>query len=148
MSPRIALDSALRYVKEHPGSDFAVGRGDSMLPLYHDRAVIILERPAISELKVGQTVVFMGANGVPVAHVLVRHAADGWVTMGLNNTEVRPGIPFRRSGYAGGGGEGLSADLQRDPGLQQLDEGHVRGDPLADPRLNWSGNRQSFRASL
>ena len=73
-SPQVALDSALRYVREHPGADFAVGSGDSMLPLYQDRAVIILERPPLASLRAGQTVVFMNSEGLPTAHILVRRA--------------------------------------------------------------------------
>lgn len=82
---REALEAATGYVRSHPGADYAIGSGDSMLPLYHDRAVIVTERPPLATLKVGQTVVFMGADGIPVAHVLVRRTADGWVTMGLGN---------------------------------------------------------------
>jgi phage repressor protein C with HTH and peptisase S24 domain len=85
-TPYQAVEFARQYVREHPASDFAIGIGDSMLPLYQDHDVIILERPALSELKLGQTVVFMGGNGVPVAHLLVNHTARGWSTMGMNNS--------------------------------------------------------------
>ena len=90
VTPYQAVELAKQYVREHPGSDFAIGSGDSMLPLYQDHDVIILERPALSELKAGQTVVFMGENGVPVAHLLVNHTSRGWSTMGLNNPAPDP----------------------------------------------------------
>jgi phage repressor protein C with HTH and peptisase S24 domain len=90
-SPVEALESAEAYVHAHPGADYLFGNGDSMLPLYHDRAVVVVERPAMSELKVGQTIVFMGRNGVPVAHVLIRTTRRGWVTMGLGNSQEDPG---------------------------------------------------------
>lgn len=96
VSPMFALDSAQQYVKDHPGSDFAVGSGDSMLPLYHDHAVIILERPPLNNLQVGQTVVFMSSNGFQVAHILVGHASQGWITMGLNNRERDPDVLSER----------------------------------------------------
>ena len=100
VSPQVALDSAMRYVREHPGADFAVGSGDSMLPLYQDRAVIVLTRPAMSALQVGQTVVFMNSGGIPTAHILVRRAPAGWVTMGLNNQ--KPDSEYlSESSYAG-----------------------------------------------
>lgn len=89
---RQALEGAQAYVRQHPGSDFAIGSGDSMLPLYRDRAVIITERPALESLKVGETVVFMGSQGVPVAHVLLRETAEGWVTMGIGNRQEDPGF--------------------------------------------------------
>jgi hypothetical protein len=90
-TPYLAVESAKTYVREHPGSDFAIGNGDSMLPLYRDGDVIILERPAISELKAGQTVMFMSDEGVPVAHILMARTTAGWRTMGLNNAQLDPG---------------------------------------------------------
>jgi hypothetical protein len=100
VSPVVALDLAHRYVQNHPGADFAIGSGDSMLPLYHDQAVIILERPSLSELKVGQTVIFVGADCVPVAHIIVQHSPEGWITMGLNNLECDPGV-LSEASYVG-----------------------------------------------
>jgi hypothetical protein len=100
VTPNVALDSAQQYVKDHPGSDFAVGSGDSMMPLYHDRAVIIMERPAMSRLQIGQTVVFLRSDGIPVAHILVKHTTDGWMTRGLNNQDCDPGILSDRA-YVG-----------------------------------------------
>ena len=85
-----SVELARQYVGGHPGSDFAIGSGNSMLPLYSDHDVIILERPALSELKTGQTVVFMDGNGVPVAHLVVNHSSRGWCTMGLNNSSLDP----------------------------------------------------------
>jgi hypothetical protein len=99
-TPYRAVEAARRYVRDHPGSDFAVGSGDSMLPLYQDRDVIVLERPALSDLKVGQTVMFLGQDGVPVAHVVLTHARRGWVTMGLANSETDPDV-LRESNYMG-----------------------------------------------
>jgi hypothetical protein len=62
-----------------------------MFPLYRDQAVIVTERPPMAQLHLGQTVVFMGRNGVPVAHTLIKSTKDGWVTMGLGNAEVDEG---------------------------------------------------------
>ncbi len=90
VTPYQAVELARQYVSGHPGSDFAIGSGNSMLPLYSDHDVIILERPALSELKLGQTVVFMGENGVPVAHLLVNHTSRGWSTMGMDNSTIDP----------------------------------------------------------
>jgi hypothetical protein len=91
VTPYQAVELAKQYVRENPGSDFAIGSGDCMLPLYQDHDVIILERPALSALKVGQTVVFMGGNGVPVAHLLASQTSRGWSTMGLSNSVRDPG---------------------------------------------------------
>ena len=99
-TPYQAVEFAKHYVSEHPGSDFAIGNGDSMMPLYHDRDVIILERPALENLKIGQTVMFMSDRGIPVAHIVVSHSPHGWVTRGLNNDECDPGA-LRDSIYMG-----------------------------------------------
>jgi hypothetical protein len=82
------LHRAEAYVKAHPGSDYVVGSGDSMLPLYRDHTVLVIEPTPLSELKRGMTVVFVGDNGFPVAHTLVRQTRKGWVAMGLGNQEA------------------------------------------------------------
>jgi hypothetical protein len=92
VTPYEAVEGAQKYVREHPGADFSIGSGDSMLPLYRDQAVIVTERPAMVQLHLGQTVVFMGQNGVPVAHTLIKHTNEGWVTMGLGNTVTDDGV--------------------------------------------------------
>jgi hypothetical protein len=92
VTPYEAIESAQQYVREHPGSDFSIGSGDSMLPLYRDQAVIVTERLAMAQLHLGQTVVFMGRNGVPVAHTLIRHTNQGWITRGLGNPAADDGV--------------------------------------------------------
>jgi len=92
VTPYEAIEGAKKYVSEHPGADFSIGSGDSMLPLYRDQAVIVTERPSMVQLHLGQTVVFMGQNGVPVAHTLIKHTNEGWVTMGLGNTVADDGV--------------------------------------------------------
>lgn len=85
--PLEAVRKARAYVETHPGTDFMMGSGNSMLPLYRDHTVIVLERVAIGQFQAGMTVVFVGDQGFPVAHVLVRRASGGWVSMGVNNAE-------------------------------------------------------------
>ena len=92
VTPYEAIEGAQQYVREHPGADYSIGSGDSMLPLYRDQAVIVTERPALVQLHLGQTVVFMGQNGIPVAHTLIKHTAAGWVTMGLGNPVADEGV--------------------------------------------------------
>jgi len=82
---------AARYVAEHPGTDFLVGSGDSMRTLYKDHTVIITGAMPISGLKPGMTVVFRDDDGHVVAHVLVRKAADGWISMGVSNPDCDKG---------------------------------------------------------
>jgi hypothetical protein len=56
-----------------------------MLPLYKDQTVVVTQRVAVPELKTGMTAVFVGDQGRPVAHVLIRQTSDGWIAMGVGN---------------------------------------------------------------
>jgi len=87
VQPFEALRFAKRYVVEHPGTDFLVGSGDSMLPLYKDHTVVITQQAVMSDLKAGMTAVYLGEAGRPVAHVLVKKTSEGWVAMGVGNAE-------------------------------------------------------------
>lgn len=78
---------AEEYVACHPGSDFMVGIGNSMMPLYKDHTVVITEPLPMSQLKPGMTVVYLGDSGLPVAHVLVGRSSEGWIAMGVGNPE-------------------------------------------------------------
>jgi hypothetical protein len=80
-----AIRLAKRYVSEHPQTDFMVGSGNSMLPLYKDQTVVVTQRVAVAELRTGMTAVFFGDQGRPVAHVLVRKTPEGWIAMGIGN---------------------------------------------------------------
>ncbi len=92
VSPFDAIEGAKKYVSAHPGSDYSIGSGNSMAPLYRDHSVIVTERKELGSLHVGQTVVFMGSQGVPVAHTLIARSGSGWVTMGLGNAEPDQGV--------------------------------------------------------
>lgn len=80
-----AIRLAKRYVADHPGTDFMVGSGCSMLPLYRDHTVVVIQRAGVSDLKTGMTAVFIGDQGRPVAHVLVKDSPQGWMAMGVAN---------------------------------------------------------------
>jgi hypothetical protein len=64
-----------------------VGVGGSMLPLYPDRTVLVVERRPMSELREGMTVVFISDRGRPVAHALIEKTSRGWRVQGLANAE-------------------------------------------------------------
>jgi hypothetical protein len=89
--PLEAVRQARLFVAAHPGTDFMVGSGDSMLPLYKDHTVIVTRRIAIHQLRPGMTVVFMDPEGCAVAHVLVRLTYSGWISMGIGNSECDRG---------------------------------------------------------
>lgn len=87
VAPREAWRRAENYAQMHPGCEVLVGSGDSMLPLYHDRTVLVVERMAMDALQSGMTVIFTGESGWPVAHTLMEKTPRGWRTMGLGNGE-------------------------------------------------------------
>jgi signal peptidase I len=82
-----AVRQAHAFVAAHPGSVIALGMGDSMLPLYRDGTMVVVERRPLNSLKPGMTIVFKSAEGWSVAHALVEKTSDGWVTMGIHNPE-------------------------------------------------------------
>ena len=84
--PFDAIRLAQDYVAAHDGSEYLVGSGDSMMPLYRDHTVVVFQKTALAQLQAGMTVVYMADSGRPVAHVLVRRASDGWIAMGIGNT--------------------------------------------------------------
>lgn len=87
VAPLEALHMAEAYVKIHPGTDYMIGSGESMMPLYKDHTVIITQRIAMVDLKAGMTVVFIGDTGFPVAHALVKATGDGWIAQGVGNAQ-------------------------------------------------------------
>ena len=76
------------YAATIPHGDVMVGRGDSMLPLYPDRTVIVVQRLPMDQLRPGMTVVFVGVQGRPVAHTLVAKTAHGWTAKGMANDYI------------------------------------------------------------
>ena len=82
-----AAQEANAFVADLPGAQIVLGLGDSMLPLYKDCTLIVLERRPLDSLKPGMTIVYKSAEGGPVAHALVERTQDGWVAQGLNNPE-------------------------------------------------------------
>jgi hypothetical protein len=82
-----AARQARVYMSTHPGTQLALGSGDSMLPFYKDNTMILIQKLPMSELKRGMTVVYVSREGWPVAHALVEKTSDGWVTAGLDNPD-------------------------------------------------------------
>jgi hypothetical protein len=85
VQPFEAMRLGKKYVAEHPGTDYLVGSGDSMLPLYKDHTVVVTAQVAVESLKAGMTAVYIGDSGRPVAHVLVKLTSDGWIAQGVGN---------------------------------------------------------------
>jgi hypothetical protein len=82
---REAWRRAEAYAAAHPDMEVVVGSGDSMLPLYRDHTILVVQHQTMAALRGGMTVVFVGDNGRPVAHALVERTSRGWRAAGLGN---------------------------------------------------------------
>ncbi len=100
VAPREAWRLAESLAAGKRACEVMIGSGGSMLPLYPDRTVLVVERLPIAKLKRGMTVVFIGDSGRPVAHTLIEKTPRGWVAQGLANGE-RDRTLVRERNYLG-----------------------------------------------
>ncbi len=94
------LAAAEYYASLRPNA--LVMRGDDvgMMPLYLPGTLLVVEPIPYATLKEGMTAVFRRADGLRVAHYLVRLQADGWTTRGLN--VQKPDVdPMTAANYLG-----------------------------------------------
>ena len=100
VAPIDAWRFAEAYVASHSGCDTLVGSGTSMMPLYRDRTVLVVQLMGMSELRRGMTVVFVGDQGRPVAHTLIERTPRGWMARGIGNPEPDR-TPVQSGNYLG-----------------------------------------------
>lgn len=100
VSPRDTWVLAEAFAEAHGNCETMVGSGGSMLPLYRDRTVLVVQRRPLGELRRGMTVVFFGDSGRMVAHTLVAETPQGWIAQGLANAE-RDRTVVRERNYIG-----------------------------------------------
>lgn len=100
VAPRDAWHLAEAYAAGRSDCDTLVGRGDSMLPLYRDRTVIVVQRMNPERWARGMTVVYFGTQGQMVAHVLVERTPRGWVAQGVGNDQSDR-LLVKHSNYVG-----------------------------------------------
>ena len=81
-----AWQRATTLAENTPDAFVLVGSGLSMHPLYNPGTILVLRKPAYSELKRGQTVLYRSKQQKVVAHLLVAKVRDGWRVQGLNNS--------------------------------------------------------------
>ena len=125
VAPREAWSLAEVYAQAHPGAEVLVGSGDSMLPLYRSRTVLVIERLAMVELKVGMTVVFSGELGWPVAHTLVEKTARGCRAKGLGHREPDETL-VRFDNYIGAVVKAYAPDARQDTPTRWVETGNER----------------------
>lgn len=73
-----------------PGRLTVIGAGPSMLPVYGENTVLVLQKIEFSDLTAGMDVAYRKASGAIVLHRLVAKEGSGWRAMGLNNPVEDP----------------------------------------------------------
>ena len=66
------------------------GAGDSMIPLYGENSVLVVEKASFTQLSAGMVVVYKDSEGTLVAHPLTAKAGSDWVARGINNQSQDP----------------------------------------------------------
>lgn len=70
-----------------PGRLTVIGAGASMLPVYGENTVLVLQKVPFDELVAGMNVAYRSERGAIVLHRLIAKDAGGWRAIGLNNPE-------------------------------------------------------------
>src|SRR4051812_41004191 len=86
--PRGDVVRAAQRVADLTEGDFVLrGAGRSMEPIYHAGTVVVVHPSAMHMLRKGMAVVYRNQSGTHVAHMLLEKTEQGWVAIGLNNTD-------------------------------------------------------------
>jgi hypothetical protein len=70
------------------GRHTALGRGDSMAPIYGNDTLLVINPIKFEELKPGMTVAYLNRQNMRVVHKLVSKTRDGWMVAGFNNARI------------------------------------------------------------
>jgi hypothetical protein len=70
------------------GRSAAAGAGNSMLPIYGDNTMLVINAVPYDTLRPGMTVAYHNARGHEVVHKLIGKEANGWRVAGLNNEKA------------------------------------------------------------
>ena len=81
------LAAAEAHAARDANSFALVGSGKSMEPMYVSGTAIVVHEQAYSTLRAGMPVVYRNSRGYYVAHMLVEEMRNGWVAIGVNNSE-------------------------------------------------------------
>jgi hypothetical protein len=81
-----AWKDAERLAAQSEGGSPAVGRGESMAPVFGDTTMLVLTEIPFDDLEPGMMVAYRNERGVQVVHQLVRRTSRGeWQARGINN---------------------------------------------------------------
>ncbi len=85
---RNAVGDALEVASTDPDWKVMRGAGDSMLPLFGDSSLLLVERTDYSSLKVGMIAVYRDGEGDLVAHRIFSREGCGFRAKGFNNRRL------------------------------------------------------------
>jgi hypothetical protein len=83
-----AWNDAEMLAQRAEGRTAAAGAGNSMLPIYGDNTMLVINAVPYDTLRLGMTVAYRNSRGVEVVHKLIGKQARGWSVAGLNNEEA------------------------------------------------------------
>jgi hypothetical protein len=83
-----AWNDAEMLAQRAEGRSAAAGAGTSMLPIYGDNTMLVINAVPYDTLKTGMTVAYLNSRGIEVVHKLIGKEARGWLVAGLNNEEA------------------------------------------------------------
>ncbi len=85
-----ALSDAVKIAGMKNSWSVMRGAGNSMVPLYGENSVLVVEKASFTKLSAGMVVVYKDSEGSLVAHPLTGKTGSGWVAQGINNRGVDP----------------------------------------------------------
>jgi hypothetical protein len=81
-----AWQDAELVAAQEPGRSAAVGRGESMAPIFGDNTMLVLTQIPYDELEAGMLVAYRNERGIQVVHRLIERTSRGdWRAQGINN---------------------------------------------------------------
>jgi hypothetical protein len=83
-----AWNDAEMLAQRAEGRSAAAGAGNSMLPIYGDTTMLVINAVPYDTLRTGMTVAYRNSRGIEVVHKLIGQEAHGWRVAGLNNEEA------------------------------------------------------------
>lgn len=83
-----AWNDAEMLAQRGDGRSAAAGAGTSMLPIYGDNTMLVINAVPYDSLKPGMIVAYRNSFGFEVVHKLIGKQTHGWRVEGLNNEEA------------------------------------------------------------
>jgi hypothetical protein len=83
-----AWNDAEMLAQRAEGRSAAAGAGNSMLPVYGDNTMLVINAVPYDTLQLGMTVAYRNSRGIEVVHKLIGKESQGWRVAGLNNEEA------------------------------------------------------------